>query len=142
SQAEDLEALIQQWESVEFHEAVESRATPLYPPIWGALGAFSSAVKDGAPAATIEARGDAVAAALWQGYGALKLLATRGESDHGHEQEHEHEQAGASGTAVIDTINDNLDQVLALYKKDEKKTAQKLIFDTYMNHFEGIEGDL
>lgn len=106
--------------------------------IWSALGSFSSAVKEGASAATVEATGDAVAAALWQGYGALKPLSTRSESDHGHK----HEQASASGTAVIDTINGNLDQVLVLYKKDENKAAQELIFDTYMNYFEGIEGDL
>lgn len=140
SYTNDLDALIQQWESVEFHEAVESRAAPLYPPIWSALGSLSSAVKESAAAATVEAKGDAIAAALWQGYGALKLLAARDDSGHGHE--HGHEQANASGSAVIDTINDNLDQVLVLYKKDKNKAAQELIFNTYMNYFEGIEGDL
>lgn len=134
--ADDIEALTEQWETVEFHEAVEDNAMPLYPPIWAAIGAFSTALKEGAPAETVEARGDDIAAALWQGYGGLKLLATRKDNPE------EHERAQAGGVMVIDTIHKNLDQVLALYKDGQSDTAQKLIYDTYMNYFEGIEGDL
>lgn len=137
---EDIDALIEQWESVEFHLAVETNAMPLYPPIWAALGAFSTALKDGAPVATVEAKADHVAAALWQGYGGLKLLAARREQGHGHEQAHASTQA--SGQAVIGTINNNLDQVLVLYKKGRNDAALDLIYATYMNYFEGIEGEL
>lgn len=136
--AEATDALVEQWETVKFHQAVEVKATPLYPPIWAAIGAFATALDKGASPATVEARADAIAAALWQGYGALKLLAVRGASDHAHE--HEHRRAG--GAAVIDTINSNLDRVLVLYKNGASEKARALIFDTYMNHFEGIEGDL
>lgn len=144
SAAEALDALIERWESVSFHEAVETRAMPLYPPVWAALGAFSTAIKEGAPADTVSARADDITAALWQGYGALKLLAVRAASEDAHAHQAEQAQAhnAADGAAVIDTITTNLDQVLALYRQDKAEQAQKLIFNTYMNHFEGIEGDL
>lgn len=138
--AEQIEALIEQWESVEFHEAVEDNAMPLYPPVWAALGAFSSAISEGVPVATVEAKANDIKAALWQGYGALKLLAVQREQ--GHASGHEGKSMQLSGEAVIDTISDNLEHVLALYKDDQKKAAQELIHDTYMNYFEGIEGDL
>lgn len=140
--ADEAKELIEQWESVEFHEAVESRAMPLYPPIWAAIGAFSTALKEGAPAATVQAKGDAIAAALWQGYGALKLLATRDKSGHGQGHADKHKKGRLSNEAVLDTIDDNLDRVLVLYKEGNSEKAQELIFDTYMNYFEGIEGDL
>jgi len=138
SNDEQLNALIEQWESVHFHEALETNAMPLYPPIWAALGTFSSALKEGASEQVVRARADDIAAALWQGYGGLKLLAARQDQNRTPRQP----PAAASGDAVIETINSNLDQVLTLYKKGESDAAQKLIYDTYMNYFEGIEGDL
>lgn len=148
SYAEEIEALTKQWETVDFHMAVETKATPLYPPIWAALERFSTALKEGAPIGTVRARAEDMIAALWQGYGALKLLAVRQEHGHpnrGHHYDHdegEHAPAQTSGDAVIDTINDNLEQVLALYKKSQSEAAQELIYNTYMQYFEGIEGDL
>lgn len=136
--AEEIEALIEQWESVQFHLAVETNAMPLYPPIWAALGAFSTALKEGATATVVEAKADDIAAALWQGYGGLKLLAARLEQDQGHA----HGATQASGQAVIDMINENLNRVLALYKQDKNDSALDLIHATYMNYFEGIEGEL
>lgn len=143
--SEEMDALIEQWETVEFHLAVETNAIPMYPPIWAALGAFSDALEKGAPAAAVRARAEAIKAALWQGYGALKLLAARhaeGGHGHAHKDEAGHGAAQAGGAAVIETINDNLDKVLALYKKGRNEAALTLIHNTYMNHFEGIEGDL
>lgn len=144
--AEAIDDLTEQWESVEFHQAVEENAMALYPPIWAALGAFSKALKQGAPDDTVEAKAADIKAALWQGYGALKLLAARhdqNKSDH-HDEDHEENEAHAqtSGEAVIDTIDENLDKVLVLYKKGENKAAGELIYNTYMNYFEGIEGEL
>lgn len=145
--AEEIDALVEKWESVEFHEAVETNAVVLYPPVWAAIGAFSTALKQGAAASTVQARAEDIAAALWQGYGGLKLLAARRGNGHGTAHEHAtEEQAQASaqtgGDAVIDTINANLDRVLVLYKKGQNEAAKALIADTYLGYFEGIEGDL
>lgn len=144
--SETINALTQQWESVDVHLAIETNAPPLYPPIWLALGEFSTALEEAASLEAIAARGDDIAAALWQGYGALKLLAAQKEQGHAHADGHGHEPASApapaGGAAVIDTINGNLDQVLALYKQDQNDAAQELIYDTYMDLFEGVEGDL
>lgn len=139
---DEVKELIKQWESVDFHETLEENAMALYPPIWSALGAFSTALKEGAAVETVRARRDAIAAALWQGYGALKLLAARDESGAATADEEASESDEASGGAVIQTINAHLDRVLALYKKGESEQARELIFDTYMQYFEGIEGDL
>jgi|SRR5699024_7711306 len=137
--AEALEGLTDQWETVDFHLAVERNATPLYPPIWAAIGAFSKAVKNDAAAVDVQTRADGISAALWQGYGALKLLAAGGGhgGDTGDQPAH-----SASAEDVIDTINDKLDLVLVEYKEGETEEALEIIHDTYMNYFEGIEGDL
>ncbi|MDN5938747.1 MAG: hypothetical protein L0H83_08800 [Salinisphaera sp.] len=138
--AGQLDALVEQWESVAFHEAVETNAMALYPPIWAAIGGFSKAVKEGAPIDAVRARGDAIGAALWQGYGALKLLAAR--KAQGSAQEHAQAPAAASGEAAIDEIHEQLERVLALYQDGKNDAALDLIHDTYMGYFEGIEGDL
>ena len=78
--------------------------------------------------------------ALWQGLGAVKWAAQAGAataaapSDHGGESE--------SVEVIMRRIADGLDQVVAEYRKGDKRAAKKLIHDTYMQQFEGIEGEL
>lgn len=142
--SQELDALVKQWESVGFHEAVETNAIALYPPIWAAIGAFSSAIESNASIETVRAKADAIKAALWQGYGALKLLAARGGDMDDDDGDHEDAEAveQASGEDVVDTIQDKLDMVLIEYKEGETRAALELIHSTYMNYFEGIEGEL
>lgn len=135
-------ALTEQWESLEFHETLEdSNAKMLYPPIWAALGEFFEEISAGKPVEAVRAKGDAIGAALWQGYGALQYLVANTEAgaDGGQDAAATQPQGSAE---VLGVIDDNLDQVLVLYQDGKSEQAQKLIYDTYMDYFEGIEGEL
>ncbi|WP_405242329.1 hypothetical protein [Lentisalinibacter salinarum] len=68
--------LIEHWEEVAVHAAIEAKATVTYPDIWQALVAFRQAVEKGRRADALTAAAQDLEAALWQGYGALRLAAT------------------------------------------------------------------
>ncbi len=139
-----MDALVEQWEAVKIHGAVEV-ATPLYPPIWAGISQLRNALDNDADDAVVEARADQLKAALNQGLGALKWAATSGgqvSEDH-HDDEHGHDEShGATGPAAVDTIVDELEQAVALYENNKLKQAQALIQKAYLQRFEYLEGDL
>lgn len=72
-----VDALIEQWEAVAVHEAIEYKATLAYPGIWQGIVGLKQAVETGKAAETVAAAGEQLKAALWQGLGALKLAASQ-----------------------------------------------------------------
>jgi len=75
--ASALDGLIEHWEEVGVHAAIETKASVIYPDIWQALAAFRQAVAEERGAQTVTAVADDLEAALWQGYGALRFAASR-----------------------------------------------------------------
>ena len=47
-----------------------------------------------------------------------------------------------TGPAVIDDIKTRLDRVVAKYAEQLNEVATTLVHDTYLQRFEGVEGDL
>lgn len=143
---ERVDALVQQWEQVKFHAAVETVAPPLYPPIWAAIGRFESAIKEDADASVVRQRADAIQAALNQGLGGLKYAAKVGDADpagdDGHSHADEHDHAGDSSQDPVGTIMAALDKSVSLYKQNKPGKAKELIQKTYLQRFEMLEGDL
>lgn len=135
-----LEALIDHWEEVGVHAAIESKSPPLYPGIWQALIAFREAVAGDAGESALAERADAVRAALWQGLGGVKLAASQvadgaaATADPGSEP--------AAAAATIAAIGEALDAAAAAYAEGDLDRAESLIHDAYMNRFEGLEGAL
>ena len=135
-----VDALVETWEEVEFHEAVETHAMVLYPPIWTALGGLREAVDE-------DNAGEAVAEwqmrlnnALHEGVGALKLVASQpAPAAHGKD---EATTSAAGDEPTIQIIKDNLAQVMERYRSGDSEGASALIHQTYMQRFEGIEGTL
>lgn len=133
-----VDALVDRWENVEFHEAVETHAMALYPPIWIALGGLREAVETPRDIDETRQWQTRLDGALHEGLGALKLVdsmpaqtatvAARASDD--------------DDRATIAIIQDNLNQVLAHYRDGNVADARTLIHQTYMQRFEGIEGDL
>ena len=70
-----VEALIEQWEAVAVHEAIEYKVTIAYPGIWQGIVGLKQAVDGGKSAEAVAASGERLKAALWQGLGALRLAA-------------------------------------------------------------------
>lgn len=136
---ERVQAFVDEWEEVRYHAAVETVATPLYPAIWQAISGLRQAVDEGAEAEVVHERTDAVAAALHQGMGGLRLTAARGggaaADDHGHD-----EPAGPE--AAFQRIDELLDSAVAEYQAGHADDALELVRSAYFDYFEGLEGGL
>lgn len=134
-----VNSLIEQWEEVGVHAAIETRATITYPGVWQALIGLQQAVAAGKPADDIARAGERVEAALWQGFGAVRLAASQvGTMPASARPDAE----PASGPEAVQQIIADLDQAVAAYEADELQRAEALIHETYMTRFEGLEGDL
>lgn len=144
-----VDSLVDVWENVEFHEAVETNAMALYPPIWTALGGLREAVDQPDANAEAERWQQRVESALHEGLGALKLVATQQASSSPNLA-----ATGDADTAAVNqktanddrptivVIKDNLQQVVERYRDGDAAAANKLLQQTYMQRFEGIEGAL
>jgi len=75
--------LIEHWEEAGVHAAIETKATVTYPDIWQALVAFRQAVEKDRGADAVAATARDLEAALWQGYGALRLAAANADDKTG-----------------------------------------------------------
>lgn len=132
---DELATFKQQWESVEYHEAVEDNAKPLYPLIWQAIGQLENTLDDSAAPSAVEGAADRVRATLWQGLGALRLATSKAA---GQPQE----GSAESGETPITAIKEALDEALGEYYEGEIDEAKTLVSDAYMQRFEGLEGGL
>lgn len=138
--AAGVEAFVEAWEAVKYHGAVERVATPLYPPIWQAIGGLRQAVKQGKDPEVVRARAEELTAVLHQGLGGLKLKAQMVESGQARQTATE-EHAGGPETAFA-RIREKLDHALEEYADGHADDAKGHIQDAYFNHFEGLEGGL
>jgi len=133
--------LIEHWEEVGLHAAVESKAMALYPGIWQAIIALQQVAGSDRSTADVEAAAARVEAALWQGLGALRLAASQVEAGTATAPAVAAGEA-LSGPETVARIVADLEQALAAYRDDELARAESLIHQTYMTRFEGLEGDL
>ncbi|MEO1326469.1 MAG: hypothetical protein AAFV47_07380 [Pseudomonadota bacterium] len=131
----DTDALIQQWEDVAVHEAIEFKATLAYPGVWQGLIQLQTAVES---AGDKDAAGEALKAALWQGMGALRMAATMVDLINDEISD----EAPLSGPESVDAIISALTRAVELYEAGDTAAAEKAIFDSYEDRFEYLEGDL
>lgn len=139
--APQVATLIEHWEEVAVHAAIERKATVTYPGVWQALIALQQAVEDGRAPADVRDAGERVEAALWQGFGALKLAASQVGSGTSAPAVASTD-AAESGPETVERIIADLEQAVAAYEANELRRAESLIHETYMTRFEGLEGDL
>ena len=136
SVGERVDELVDTWENVEFHEAVETHAMVLYPPIWTALGGLREAVDEPDATAEVQSWQARFDHALHEGVGALKLVAAQGAAAPTPKP------AEPADASTIDIIKRNLDTVVERYRSGDVEAANALLHQTYMERFEGIEGTL
>lgn len=135
--AVETDDLIDLWEEVRFHSAIEVNYVPVYASIWQGIYGVKEAIDNEQDVATVRAAQQDLDAALWQGLGAVKLAAKNQAEGEGEQKDSQ-----SSGSGTIDQINTNLDQVTVEHAEGATEEATELVHDTYMNLFEGIEGAL
>ena len=79
--------------------------------------------------------------ALWQALGAVKL-ASQYQKKGLVNKVQTTEIEPTTGPEVIDDIKTRLDRVVAKYAEQLHEVATTLVHDTYLQRFEGVEGDL
>jgi hypothetical protein len=133
--------LIEYWESVKFHSAIETNYVPVYASIWQGLYGIKTAIDNKQAAEKVRTEQQAMNNALWQGLGAVKLAA-------------KFQQKGLlasvkttatkemTQSATIDEIKHKLDRVVAKYAERLSDDATSIVHDTYLHLFEGVEGTL
>jgi hypothetical protein len=131
--------LIDAWEAVEIHEAIELKATPLYPPVWQTLIGLKQALENGAGDAALAERSAAFHGSLLQGLGALKLAASQVRAGTAPVAEAHGDEDVATTVAAI---RDALDDAVAHYAEGDLAGAEAEIHEAYMQRFEGLEGEL
>lgn len=127
--------LIDWWEDVKVHGAVEVNHVPVYAAIWQGIYGVKEAIEKGKPVADVRAQQQALESAWWQGLGVVKMAAKQ-------QAEKPAAKKSAAKAGTIEEILGNLEKVAELHAGGKASKAVELVHDTYLNLFEGIEGEL
>ncbi len=133
--------LVEYWEEVKFHSAIETNYVPVYASIWQGLFGVKGALEEQASIDEIRKQQRFLEQSLWQALGAVKLAAQY--QDKGLTEKVATTQANPSNSLeALDAIKSRLDRVVAKYAEKLPKEAVSIVHDTYLNLFEGVEGEL
>lgn len=133
-------AVVDHWEAVDVHGAIETNYVPIYASIWQGLIGVRQTIESGAPLPEVRARQAELEQALWQGLGAVKLAAQY--QREGRLDPEAPAGEGTSPVATLDEIRRRLDRVVAKVAERLPDEATDIVHDTYQNRFEGVEGIL
>jgi hypothetical protein len=133
--------LLEYWEAVNFHSAIETNYVPVYASIWQGIFGVKTAIEAKAPIEEVQKQQQILSQALWQGLGAVKLAAQY--QDKGLTEQVTATQDNPSNSLeALDAIANHLDRVVAKYAEQLSQEAVSIVHDTYLNLFEGVEGEL
>lgn len=133
-------ALVDHWESVKFHGAIETSYIPVYAAIWQGLIGVRMAIEAEEPVSAVQAQQILLEQALWQALGAVKLAAQL--QKNGTLASAGSANEGESPQATMVAIKQELDRVVAKYAERLPEEAVEIVHNTYLSRFEGIEGQL
>lgn len=141
TKAANTQAVVEHWEAVDFHAAIETTYVPVYAKIWQGLYGVKQGIDNKKPIAEVRQEQAKLEQALWQAFGAVKLAAQyqeRGLLDKIKTTE------GSPTTPVetLDEVKTRLDRVVAKYAEKLNDEAITIVHNTYLNLFEGVEGEL
>ncbi|MBD3586315.1 hypothetical protein HHX48_11250 [Salinimonas sp. HHU 13199] len=141
TEAVDTQELINYWEEVNFHSAIETQYIPLYATIWQHIYGIKTGIENGDDAKKVRQHQRELTQTFWQALGAVKLAAhyqDKGVID----KIKTTDKAPTSAPEIITDIEKRLDKVVAKYAEQLTEVATTMVHDTYMERFEGIEGAL
>lgn len=133
------EAVVDHWEAVDFHSAIETNYVPLYASIWQGLFGVRQAIENGAPVAEVRQQQVQLEEALWQSLGAVKLAAQLQKQG---KLTIDRETVATTPTETLAAIKIRLDRVVAKVAEKLGDEATGIVHDTYLSQFEGVEGML
>jgi archaellum component FlaC len=133
--------LVEYWEEVKFHSAIETNYVPVYASIWQGLFGLKGAIEEKASIEEIRKQQRFLEQSLWQALGAVKLAAQYQEKGLTDKVATTQANPGNSLEA-LEAIKSRLDRVVAKYAEKLSKEAVNIVHDTYLNLFEGVEGEL
>lgn len=135
------DALMKHWEEVDFHAAIESNYIIIYASIWQGLYAVKESIDNKEPIKNVKTEQVDLNKALWQALGAVKMAAKfQEEGVVGKLKTSEVEPKNSIEALTI--IEQKLNEVVAKYAEKLMDTATTIVHDTYLNLFEGVEGEL
>lgn len=141
AEAAHSDAIVEHWEAVDVHAAIETNFIPVYASIWQGLYGVKTAIDNQAAPAEVMAERQKLAQSLWQGLGAVRLAAQYQEKGLVAEI-HTTEKEPTTPTETVDDIIQRLDKVVAKAAEQLSDAANTIVQDTYLHRFEGIEGML
>lgn len=134
-------AVVDHWEAVDFHAAIESNYIQLYASIWQGLFGVKESVDNKLAIAMVRAEQDKLENALWQSLGAVKLAAQF--QDKGLLAKVKLREGGPTNSVeALNEINTRLNRVVAKFAEKLVDESVNIVYDTYLNLFEGVEGEL
>jgi hypothetical protein len=133
------EMVVDHWEAVKFHAAVESNYIPLYASIWQGLFAVRQGIEQERPVAEVREHLATLDRVLYQALGAVKMAAQY--QDQGLLQVVTTREATTPAATLVE-VKQKLDRVLAKYAEKLTDEAIKIVQDTYLTRFESVEGVL
>jgi hypothetical protein len=140
-EAAEPDLLVEYWEEVKFHSAIETSYVPVYASIWQGLFGVKGAIEEKAAIEEVRKQQRFLEQSLWQALGAVKLAAQYQEK--GLTEKVATTQANPTNSLeALDAIKSRLDRVVAKYAEKLPKEAVSIVHDTYLNLFEGVEGEL
>lgn len=141
AKAAKTDRVMEFWEEVDFHAAIETTYVPLYASIWQGLFAVKGAIDANADMAEVKLQLASLETTLWQSLGAVKLAAKM-QKDGVLAKVQTTETEPTTALETINDIQNRLDRVVAKHAERLNKVAKNLVFDTYFERFEGVEGTL
>lgn len=139
--AAKAETVVDIWEAVDFHSAIETNYVPIYASIWQGLFGIKGAIDNKAKITAVRAEQTKLEHTLWQALGAVRLAAHyQAQGLTAKIQTTEKEPTTPAET--IENIKHRLDKVIAKYAEQLSDAAIVIVHDTYLQRFEGIEGPL
>ena len=133
--------MLEYWEEVDFHSAIETNYVPVYANIWQGIFGVKQAIDAGAPVAKVREEQTKLNQALWQALGAVKLASQYQEKGLLAKVQTT-EAEPTTMPATLDDIKHRLDRVVAKYAEKLPEAATSIVHDTYLHRFEGVEGAL
>ncbi|WP_041524151.1 hypothetical protein [Gilvimarinus agarilyticus] len=140
AKAAESAQVIEIWEAVDFHAAIETNYVPVYASIWQGLYGVKEAIDAEKPVEDVWAEQEKLEQSLWQALGAVKLAAQY--QQRGLLDEIKTTAGPTTPIATLDEVKQRLDRVVAKYAEQLSEEATSIVHDTYLNLFEGVEGAL
>ena len=133
--------VVDHWEAVDFHSAIETNYIPIYASIWQGLFGVKQSIDSNKPIAEVRQEQAKLEQALWQALGAVKLASQYQERGLLAKVKTTEEAPGTM-TETLDVVKQRLDRVVAKYAEKLPDEATEIVHETYLNLFEGVEGPL